>query len=72
MLQVLPLQVDGAAPSAPRCVFGGHAAAASCAPRGPGAELPVGPAASCGPRSALCFPAAAAGSLVSMWTRRAH
>ncbi len=69
---LLPLQVDGAVPSALQCVSDDHATVASCAPRGPYAEQPVGPAASCEPPSALCSPAADAGSPASGWTHQEH
>lgn len=69
---IIPLQVGDAVPSALRCVSVDHATVASCVPQGLYAEQPVGPAASCEPPSALCSPAADAGSPSSRWTHRAH
>ena len=69
---IIPLQVADAVPSVPQCVFVDHATVASCALRDLDAEQPVGPAASCEPLSALCSPAADAGSPASMWTHQAH
>lgn len=68
----LPLQFDDAVPSALRFVSVYRAKVASCVPRGLDVERRAGPAASCGPRSALCSPAEDAGSPSSVWTHQVH
>lgn len=68
----LPLQFDDAVPSALRFVSVYRAKVASCVPRGLDVAQQAGPAASCGPRSALCSPAEDAGSPSSVWTHQVH
>lgn len=68
----IPLQFDDAVPSALQFVFVDRAKVASCVPQGLDVEQQAGPAASCGPRSALCSPAEDAESPVSGWTHQAH
>lgn len=72
MCLTLLLRADGVVPSALRCVFAGHAGVYSCAPPCPVAELPVELVASYEPPSALCSPAAAAGSPGAAWIHREH
>lgn len=68
----IPLQFDDAVPSALQFVSVDRAKVASCVPLGLDVEQQAGPAASCGPRNALCSPAEDAESPSLGWTHQVH
>lgn len=68
----LPLPAVSFAPFAARCVSASLPAAASCTPPAHGAAAPAAAAASEGPRTVPCFPAAASGNHVGGLILQAH